>query len=742
MEVPLQAKVSISSEEIPLEAPAPPPQYPERWFSVHGKSPKSNGRAGVPEPLNLSSTSRAAGSPQIALGGVSSNGGVSKPALQPPESPRRSAIPPDSPAGRLAAALAKVEALADPVPPSPAKSGGKGESNGAPPAMVPPGKGGLALAGNLNKASPTSVQSNLQSPSSKKDALIAEARAMVAGLLEAIDEDRNNTNNDPNLAFSRNPLKAFSTSEAVSIEKFVSSGGLRSIVVATIKHCNSSDAVDFGCKSLSAFCLYNNGLLPDMVNFGAVDSVISAIKAQVNGKHETASVSALKMLRNLTQSSESREAIFQRGGLAGVVATMEARADDARCNSHAALVLSNLAFGNQEIKDAVGEHGGLAAISAAMRMHGDYQPMQARGSLALRNLCYNSEKNQQIAGETGAAEALLKAIQGYMSDREVAHQSCIALANMSNLNEENRAIIIEAGGASIIHKLLQKYRTSATVNDDCISIIRNICVGHEAAAVEIGNNGGVQDIIHAMQTFKSDSKMVEKGCAAIRYLCFAEENRKAMGANNGLETIVTALKENDTSESAVENALLAIGNATFNSSENKAVVGRSGGIQAIVKAVEGQRLNERIQEHGCRVLRNLADGFEFNRRVEVESGAINTAVFAMMGYPENASIQEQALAMLLNLAMSDSSLERLRAADVERLAEKALSNHGKNRGVVLQGGQLIDRLNGLNYDDPPTPRRGMSRGGSYRADGTDANPDTGSARRGFRGLLGMKNRRA
>jgi hypothetical protein len=119
-----------------------------------------------------------------------------------------------------------------------------------------------------------------------------------------------------------------------------------------------------------------------------------------------------------------------------------------------------------------------------------------------------------------------------------------------------------------------------------------------------------------------------------------------------------------------------------------------------VQAVEQHRMSESIQEHGCRVLRNLADGFEFNRRLEIESGAINTAVFAMMGSPDNASIQEQALAMLLNLAMSETSLGKLQAADVERLAEKALNRHAKNRGVALQGGKLLDKMNGYDETSP------------------------------------------
>lgn len=599
-----------------------------------------------------------------------------------------------------------------------------------------------SITGNASNAATVKTShsgDNKSSAERNKDDMIDEARAMVHSLLEAIDSDSKSPvqNNNPRLAYSRNPMKAFSSSSAVTVEKFINSGGLRSVLAATRKHCASGDVVDFGCKALAAFAIFDNSSVDEMIVAGAIPGIIEALTTQVNGGHESANVSALKMLRNLTQASGNRETIFESGGMQAVIETMRARSDDARCNSHGALVLSNLAFGSQEIKESVGEFGGIAAISEAMLEHNDYQPMQARGSLALRNLCYGSEINQEVAGSSGVAVTLLKAIEGYMEDREVAHQSCIALANMSNINEKNRSRITEAGGAKIILELLKKFKSSATVNDDCISIIRNICVGNIVVAAEIGSLGGVESVVSAMQTFKTDSKMIEKACAALRYLCFVDENRKRVATNGGLEAIVLALKQNDTSEQAVENALLAIGNATFNSPDHKAILGRNGGIQVIIKAVEGQRLNEDIQEHGCRVLRNLADGFEFNRRIEAESGAINTAVFAMMGYPENASIQEQALALLLNLSMSESNLDKLKQSDVERLVEKSLSMHVKNRGVQLQGGQLLDRMNGLDYDDPATPKGRFSsprRGNDASAAsvGREGTESSSKAKKGFR----------
>lgn len=542
----------------------------------------------------------------------------------------------------------------------------------------------------------------------QKESLVKEGRKMVTLLLEAIEKDNQiATKHDPSLAFSQNPLKAFATSESISVEKFRNSGGLRSIVIAIRKHCVSSDVVDFGCRALGALTLHEKSTVKELVKVGAIDSIVKAIATQASMGTDDACVSALKTLRNLTQTEENRTQILKSFGIEAVVKAMTENCERPRTLSHGALVLSNLAFGNPQIKEAVGNLGGIAAIARGMKDHKDFQAMQARGSLALRNLCYQSEENQKIAGENGAAVELLAAIESYNDDREVVHQSCVALANLSNVSEANRLRIVEAGGVSVLVKLMQTYAESSTVNDDCISIIRNIAVGSSDAQLEIGLTGGVACICHAMKTFPKHDKIADKSCTALRYLCFLAENRVKVRESRGIEAILDALQTNVNSSSAVENALLAIGNATFGCEENKSIVGRYGGISVIINAVQQHRLSVEIQEHGCRVMRNLADGCEFNRRLEAENGGINTGVFAMMGYPDNASVQEQACAMLLNISFSAANIERLEQADVHRLAEKAINVHSKNRGVQLQAGSLLDRMNGYDVfgagDDVPVP---------------------------------------
>lgn len=566
----------------------------------------------------------------------------------------------------------------------------------------------------------------------KKERLIQEAREMVSLLLEAIEKDMDSaTKHDPSLAFSKNPLKAFASSDSITVEKFRNSGGLRSIVIAIRKHCRSSDVVDFGCRALGALTLNEGSTVKELVRVGAIDSTIIALSTQADDGTEDALVSCLKTLRNLTQTEEYRALIWNASGIEAVVKAMTKNGESPRTLSHGALVLSNLAFGNPQIKEAVGKLGGIAAISKGMKDHREFQAMQARGSLALRNLCYQSDENQRTAGECGAAGALLAAIESYNDDREVVHQCCVALANLTNVSEANRLRIVEAGGGSILIKLMQTYGDSSTVNDDCISIIRNIAVGNSDAQLEIGLCGGVVCICHAMERFAKNDKITDKACTALRYLCFLGENRTKVRENRGIEAIVSALKSNISSPSAVENALLAIGNATFGSEESKAIVGRCGGVSAITSAVEQHRLSAAIQEHGCRVLRNLADGCEFNRRLEAENGGINTGVFAMMGYPDNASVQEQACAMLLNISFSAAYLERLQQADVERLAEKAINQHPKHRGVQLQAGSLLDRLNG--YDICGT--------GEVATAATEPQSGSQTPRRGLRSLFRVASER-
>lgn len=549
------------------------------------------------------------------------------------------------------------------------------------------------------KLTSISSETNEQSALNKKEALVKKTRELVSAVLTAIDEHRSaKSTRESSLVFSKNNLKAFATSEGISVEKFRHSGGVRSLVMAIQTHAESSNVVDFGCQALAALTIHAKATVDDISKANGIESIIKAINAQLGKEHENAQVSAVKVLRNLTQTEISRKNIVASNGLETMISVMNGNRKSPRVLSHSALVLSNLAFGSNEIKESIGTLGGLSAIAKAMTDHHDDQGMQARGSLALRNLLYECERNHNIAGETGVIAALILAIKTFVSDREVVHQSCVALSNVSSISEQNRLKIAADQGSTILVDLMKKYPNSLTVHDDCISIIRNIAVGNGDAQSEVGAAGGIKYICQAIDKFSGEAKFVTKAYACLRYLCFLQQNRELVRESRGIESIINTLKISNNEVGAVENALLAVGNATFDHDENKETVGRCGGIVVLLESVQKHRLNANIQEHGCRVLRNLADGCELNRKLQAEHGGINTAIFAMMGYPEIASIQEQGCAMLLNISQSDATKEPMMKADVPRLAEKAISLHRKHRGVQLQAGCLLDRLNGQNVD--------------------------------------------
>lgn len=553
-----------------------------------------------------------------------------------------------------------------------------------------------------NRNGPESLGTRLEKPTitkeEKRAALVHETRKLIGNLVQDLEQADGYTmqtlRTESSISFSKTPLKAFSTSEAVTYEAFKSSGGLRCIILAIRKYCDVDDVVKHGCQAMLTFTLLDNNITTELIKAGAVDSTVSCVKCIGSKGSADAKVAALKLLRALTQEEESRLEICNAKGVQVVVQAMTHSSECARTMSHGALVLSNLAFGNKEVRDTVGEEGGIAAITKGMKDHADFQAMQARGSLALRNLCFGSEKNQCIGGETGAIECLLEAIQRFKEDREVVHQSCVALCHLTNDNVENRKRIVAAGGTILLVKLMQEYVESSTVHDDCLSVVRNVATESQQAQEEVGDNGGIGVIISALERFKRDEKVCEKGCAALRYLCFLKRNRERVGMISGVEALVKVLKTHVNSKEAVVHALLAIGNATFENDENKEAVGMARGIEAIVQAVEQHRLEVTVQENGCRVLRNLVDGVQHNCKLAVDAGAITMGVFAMMGFSDNASVQEQACAMLFNMARDDQFLDKLRQADVMRLAEKALTHHGKRRGVYLQAGLLMDRMNG------------------------------------------------
>lgn len=582
--------------------------------------------------------------------------------------------------------------------------------------------------GNAPELIGKGAENQIVTKEEKRAALEQETRKLVGNLVQALeraDEITTSTlKREESISFSKTPLKAFSTSEAVSYEAFKGSGGLRCIILAIRKYCDVSDVVEHGCQAVLSFTLLDSDITTELIKAGAVDSIVSCVRCIGSSGSADAKVAALKLLRALTQEEESRLQICNAKGVQVVVHAMTHSSECARTMSHGALVLSNLAFGNKEVRDTVGEEGGLAAIAKGMKDHADFQAMQARGSLALRNLCFGSEKNQRIGGETGAVECLLDAIQRFGEDREVVHQSCVALCNLTNENVENRKRIVGAGGAIVLVKLMQKYAESSTMHDDCLSVVRNVATESQQAQEEVGDNGGIAAIVSALERFKREEKVCEKGCAALRYLCFLKRNRERMGTLSGIEALVKVLKAHVNSREIVVHALLAIGNATFENEENKQVVGTAKGIEAIVKAVEQHRLEVTVQENGCRVLRNLVDGVPSNCELAVEAGAITMGVFAMMGFSDNASVQEQACAMLFNMARNGQVLEKLRQADVMRLADKALLHHGKHRGVYLQAGLLTDRMNGYDVRERDAHHDGAGAGDHL------AEAGGGSGRRG------------
>lgn len=556
----------------------------------------------------------------------------------------------------------------------------------------------------------------------KKQALVLEARKSIALMLDALEKDQRATTPKESTNLARTSLKAFLASDAVTAEKFRTSGGIRLLALTIQKHSQSSDVVHHACSALAAFTLHDRSIVGDLVKAGCINSIISAIRAQAQRGNEDARVSALKVLRNLTQDEQNREQIYKSSGIQAICDMINNQDIGERALSHSALVLSNLTFANSQMKEEVGRLGGLAMIAKGMLKHPDHQAVQARGSLALRNLCFQSEYNQSIAAEAQVPKALLAAIDKYIDDREVVHQSCVALANISNISEQNREKIVKAGGSPTIVKLMQLYPDSQSATDDALSILRNIAVGSSAAQLEVGVKGGVACVCHALHKFGKNPKIADKACTALRYLCFLPDNRVRVRDCKGIEGLVNALNSNMSNVGIVENALLAIGNATFESEDNKSLVGKCGGIATIIEAVGRHRLAEPIQEHGCRVLRNLSDGFEYNRMIAAEKGAIKTGMFAMLGYPENPSVQEQAAAMLLNLTLSDENIDQMRDTDIERLAEKALKLHQKHRGVQLQAGSLLDRLHGHDIS---------SSGGGDASDNSQDRISRGSSRRGF-----------
>lgn len=564
----------------------------------------------------------------------------------------------------------------------------------------------------------------------KRKQLIKDSRKDLSVLVQTLDNTPEPLDADSQIpSFSKTPLRAFSASESVPYETFKKSGGIRCIVLTFRKFSGSNDSlnsnvstiIEYSVKVLLNFIIFDEtNVLAEVLKCNVVHGIINCFGNNMNNKlSEGVKVDVIKLLRVLTQKTEHREEIrSNHNDLLRVIITELMKSEieqeveqkkNYRVLSHCCLLLSNLSFGSQEIKNEVAKLSALEYIAKSMLTFPNQQTMQARGCLAIRNLCFNCLENQKIAGESGAIESLMSAVRLHLNDREIIHQSCIALMNISNESCDNRQKIVANGGSNLFINLMTKYKDSMTIHDDCIAVIRNIVADNAKVQEEINKLNGIEIIIEAVKKFTKNEKLCLKSCAALRYLCFLQVNRTKISEVNGIEQMVQVLKQHRKNEQLIENALLAIGNATFENEKNKNDVGVSGGFLAIVNAIEQHRLKPNIQEHGCRVLRNLVADSKPNAELAVENGAITSAVFAMMGFADNPSVQEQACAMLLNLTECEGVVDKFRQADVSRLAQKAWNNHGRHRGVQLQAGLLIDKLNGYELITPNQEKGG--RGG-------------------------------
>lgn len=521
-----------------------------------------------------------------------------------------------------------------------------------------------------------------------------------------------------------NTLRVFVGTPSVTLEKFRSQGGVKAVLAPLRAHAGSAAVTDAACRVLLALTIHDASTADEILAADGVATVLAALaelvasagvpsqpplaaSASTSSTAATgvaACTSAVKALRNLTQTADHRGAIVAGGGIEGVVAAMGAHSSDARLCSHGCLVLSNLAFGSADAKDRVGGAGGLDAIAAAMLGHPDFQPVSARGSLALRNLLYKADANQDRAGADGSRviEALVGAIVTHGArDREVAHQSCVALCNLSNVKEANRAPILAAGGVRAALTLLAAYPESATVADDAVSILRNVAAAGETAPLEVGRCGGVEAVVRAMKAHPGHGAILEKGVAALRYLCFLPENRDIVAASGGVDLLVGALAAPLSGPKAVESAFLALGNAIFGHPRNQERAGMLRSVAAVLGVANKHQAVAGVQEHACRVLRALCEGSDANTAQAVFGGAVSTALGAIVAFPADASIAEQATALLLSVGLDPSRRQPLVDADAARIVGRAMDAHAKHRGVQLQGAQLRGLLAGQPIEPIP-----------------------------------------
>ncbi|GLD92319.1 hypothetical protein PINS_up000852 [Pythium insidiosum] len=421
---------------------------------------------------------------------------------------------------------------------------------------------------------------------------------------------------------------------------------------------------------------------------------IPAIVRLLESANDTHVLRAVAVLRKLARDPENKARIVVAGGIAPLVALLQAPPDrlDSVARTHAAWTLGQVASNAVSATQIVHE-GALPSLIELV----DSENVREReaAAYALRHLACSSQIRAEI-GRRGGISPLTVSIRSRQSSRCERDHALAAIKNLS-CQSENQSRVAETGIVPVLLAIIAR-ETIASHVSQAIAVLRNITWLHPGNQELIARHGGIRPLVALLSTGSPAQRV--HATAALANMATHCDLQSAILAAGTLPPLIDLLLQRECSSSngssvlveQHEQALLLIRNVVFESPVNQQRVGASGVIPRLVGILRDGV--ERLKKQAAAALRNLVWCHAANQEYLSDTNG-GVAVLVALLSSGTKSQREQAAATLANLAADNRQAQEriVRLGAIEPLVELVA------RGTEPQQEQAMLAIKNLLFVD-------------------------------------------
>jgi hypothetical protein len=474
-----------------------------------------------------------------------------------------------------------------------------------------------------------------------------------AGLLDALAHVLNANADNPNVLAAAAKVASRVADSPKHAEALIKSGVVERLLSAMRNNPSERELNAVGAAMLAKLATAGNeAVVKELQRLGAVDLLVALAEANPLNKELLASAAAA--LRALTGEADLGSALEIVASGANMHLTAMAMAKIASL----CLVEENVAL--------IIKQGGIAKIVAAIQAAaregaaGNEAALRVveSGMRALMRLG-TTEANIYNIMQEGGVKLAVSLLKAYVGDERVA-SAALGLLARSATRKENTEYLLKCGAAEAAVVALKAHPHSELIVKYGMSLLEGLAV-HEGNVERLVAAGAMEAVVGAMHEHLESAEIVAACIRSLGCMALSAENLRAMVKAGGLPLLVEVLKEHCDDPELTKQALLLIESAAL-LPENLDPLRALGTLEAVLHAMERHPANDEIQAIGARCLGLIAG----QQQLVAAVGHVQALLGQLQRAPSSLGVVMQnlgpALRLLASLAMIEDNLGVLQQA--------------------------------------------------------------------------------